>query len=51
MIELSEIIYKWSRGEKIKSIVRSMAVSRNTVRSVIKKANKYGLVRRAWCKS
>ena len=43
MIDISEILYKWSKGEKIKAIARSTGISRNTIRAAIKKAEKYGV--------
>ena len=43
MIEISEILYKWSKGEKIRAIARAMGAARNTVKSVIKKATAYNL--------
>jgi transposase len=43
MIEISEILYRWSKNLKIKTICKSLGYARNSVRKVIKEAQNYGL--------
>ena len=43
MIEISEIIYRWGKGLKIRAIARSLGYSRNTVRDVIRRAEELGI--------
>jgi transposase len=43
MIEISEILYRWSQGLKIKQIARSLGYARNTIKSVINQATDLGM--------
>ena len=45
MIEVSEILYRWNRGNSKKNICRSLGISRNTVKEIIKVASGLGLER------
>ena len=38
MIEISEILYRKQKGDKIKQIAKSLGYSKNTIKSVIKDA-------------
>lgn len=43
MIEISEIIYRWIKGLKIKEIARSLGYSKNSIKSIIRQAKGLGL--------
>jgi transposase len=43
MIEISEILYRWSKGIRIKGIAKSLGYARNSVKSIIKQAEALGL--------
>ena len=43
MIEISEILYRWSKGMRIKGIVKSLGYARNSVKSIVKQAEALGL--------
>jgi transposase len=43
MIEISEILYRWIKGLKIKEIARSLGYARNSVKKIIRHAEKLGL--------
>jgi Na+/phosphate symporter len=43
MIEISEILYRWSKNLKIKAICKSLGYARNSVRKIIKEAKDHGL--------
>lgn len=43
MIEISEIVYRWTKGLKIKEIARSLGYSKNSVKSIIRQAEGFGL--------
>jgi transposase len=43
MIEISEILYRWSKNLKIKAICKSLGYARNSVRKIIKEAQECGL--------
>ncbi|WP_039454914.1 IS21 family transposase [Candidatus Jidaibacter acanthamoebae] len=43
MTEISEILYRWVNGVKIKAISRSLGVARNTIRSLIRRGLESGL--------
>ena len=38
MIEISEILYRWSKGMRIKGIVKYLGYARNSVKSIVKQA-------------
>jgi len=41
MIEISEILYRKQKGDKIKQIAKSLGYSKNTIKNVIKEADTY----------
>jgi len=43
MIEISEILYRWNRGDSKKNICRSLGISRNTVKEIIRLASYLGV--------
>lgn len=43
MLEIREVIYQWQKGQRSRAISRSLGVSRNTIRSLLKKAEFLGL--------
>ncbi len=43
MTEISEILYRWVSGMKIKAISRSLGIARNTIRSLIRSGLECGL--------
>jgi hypothetical protein len=43
MIEISEILYRWVKGTSVRSISRSLGVSRNTLKEILKAAKYHGL--------
>ncbi len=43
MIEISEILYRWIKGLKIKQIARSLGYSKNSVKSIVRQAEILGL--------
>jgi len=43
MREISEILYRWVKGSKLKQIARSLGFARNTVRDVVRQASDLGL--------
>ena len=44
MIEISEILYRWVKGSKLKQIAKSLGFARNTVREVVRQASDLGLL-------
>ena len=38
MIEISEILYRWNKGMRVKGIAKSLGYARNSVKSIIKQA-------------
>lgn len=49
MIEISEILYRWNQGNSKKSICRSLGISRNTAKEIIKLASELGLQQKITC--
>ncbi len=43
MLEIREVIYQWQKGKRSRAISRSLGVSRNTVRDLLRKAEILGL--------
>jgi transposase len=43
MIEVEEILYRWTKGMGIRKIAQSLGIARNTVRGVLEKAKEAGL--------
>ena len=43
MIEINEVLYRWIQGMSIRSIVKSLGISRNTIRRIIAQAQQVGL--------
>lgn len=47
MAEISEILYQWNKGRKLRAIARSLGISRTTVRDAIRKAEAIGLTQQS----
>ena len=43
MIEISEILYRWVKGLKLKQIANSLGFSKNTVKRIVRQAEDLGL--------
>ena len=43
MTEVQEVLYQWKQGRSERSIARSLKVSRNTIRRILKQAQSIGL--------
>lgn len=43
MLEIREVIYQWQKGQRSRAISRSLGVSRNTIRDLLRKAESLGL--------
>ncbi len=47
MIEVSEIVYRWHRGDGIATVARALGADRKTVRKFVRMAQKAGIRRDA----
>src|SRR3546814_6025474 len=45
MIEVEEILYQWLKGMSERKIARSLGISRNTVKTILRQGKKVGLTK------